>query len=396
MKKLLFLFAITGLIFTGCNDDDDDSSQNPGGNNPPVSDSFSASINGESLSGSDNFVRELSYGDFMIRTEADGNQLKFILSDFSGNSNYTLGDQNTQNFALYSTDASGEVIDFESTGGQISIENFDPATGSFDATFNITFQRIGNSSVTITGEGTYSGLVISEIQEPEVGGITVFYNEEEYFSFEDSIVRFSNGVVTLNLTETENGFEISGFLPSIISQEVELKVEASDLNFQGGEIISYNVDTSNAVLSGRFKNADTNSDFELWINKVPFETDDMAFSISAEFNYGDTLILLEAPIFRQLQILFNGSVSYLYIFEAGSDDANLRFDMAPPFFAGPEFNQTVNGFSSFDYDAKPELEFPGRSATMTFQEGLLENTVDVVIEIDGSGTVVASSVPIQE
>lgn len=177
MKRSIFGLLIISILLSSCNDDDENNNP-PGGGDPmqPTSGSISATINGEIFNSSNNVARELSYGYFMIRSEADGKSLKFLVNEFLGNATYTFTNQLDQNSMEYFTVINGESVGFESISGELVVTEYDEATKTFDADFNIVFARIGNPSVTITGEGNYSQLVILEMEEPNSGEVTIFQN----------------------------------------------------------------------------------------------------------------------------------------------------------------------------------------------------------------------------
>jgi len=318
MKRFLFSLALASMVFVSCNDDSENENP-PGGGDPgqPNSGNITATINGESFSSANNVARELSYGDFMIRTEADGKSLKFILGEFIGNATYELLNSTFGSHAEYFTTVNGESIGFRSITGQLVISDYDEATQTFNASFDITFGRIGNETITMTGEGTYSQLEIIELEQPASGEITVFYNEREYSDFEASGTRVFNGNLSLQLiSESLDTINSSNFSDDSPSSIFFTRLFPS---VQNSEIIESTFDAENQTYTGLYKNTDSNIDFEMWLVDVPVEILQLdTISDGVRFYNDEGVVFFESDTLTSIFFISVGVASYLYQFSSTS------------------------------------------------------------------------------
>lgn len=398
MKRLLFLFAFSTLLLVSCNDDDENENP-PGGGDPgqPTSGSITATINGESFSSANNVARELSYGDFMIRSEADGKSLKFILDEFIGNATYTFSNLTTgSNRVEYYTEVNGELIGFESLSGELTISDYDQSAQSFNTDFDIIFGRIGNGSITMTGKGNYTALDIIEILEPSSGETTVFYNEKEYFQFEDSVSVYDNDFVSLNFNSDNESitFEMTS-TDSNDPTKFNLFIHGNDISLSGGEILQYNYDHANDLVSGRIKNSSPDIDFEVWFEDIAVEMSSEPFFKVPTFNYNGEIIEFDIA-FLTLQELDDNEVRFS--FEANQFSQTLKtivfvfYSLEATQFG---FDQTVNGFVNYQNPFNPDTNIlQPVKASMTLEPGSIEGAANVEIIIPEVGVLNALDVPV--
>ncbi|MGB6038190.1 MAG: hypothetical protein WBG42_18080 [Cryomorphaceae bacterium] len=395
MKRSIFGLLIISILLTSCNDDDENNNP-PGGGDPmqPTSGSISATINGEIFNSSNNVARELSYGYFMIRSEADGKSLKFLINDFLGNATYTLTNQTDQNFVEYFVEIDGESIGFESISGELVVTDYDLASKTFNANFNVIFARIGNELITMTAEGTYTGVSIIEMQEPNPGETTIFYLENEYLNFEDSAVRYQDGAVTLNVENTSaSSLSMNGSFSNESFNFITIQIGSFDYEFSGNEIIEYRVDTVASVISGHFIDLNSSADVEIWFNDLPYAQSDLFFS-RVQLFLGNEIVEFDNG---ELTISPIGSFfSFLFYAENTAQDAEFKFQNAFFGITSDNLDQILTGRSDLDIISDTQSGFSLVESTMTMEQGSFENTVNVSIDLGDIGTLEALSVPLNQ
>jgi len=392
MKKLLFLFAVVGLIFTGCNDDDDND-QDPGNSSQPVtSGSLSATINGESLAGSDNVARKLSNGAFMIRSDINGLMLKVVLNDFIGNATYSL-DQVNDNSIIYSSVSNGDTLFFENLTGDFEVTNFNEATQEFDATFTGVLGQSSNLSTTIPAEANYSNLKVLEMPEPPLGGAVGFIDELEYYDFSGSGKLYKDGIIELTIQSNENQNLMYDFeLDTTEFNFVTLLEEPFDPTYTGGFLLDLNLNPEDLVLNTWIKGGIFSPDFALRV-RMPLDTTGIV-STGIEFvsNSGQSYVLPNA-VLRKLPNPDNELVNYLLL--TGGIEDGLQF-----IFYFENTNQAEFPIS-LEAPTLVTLAYEGiftekAEATLSASLGEEPNTVNVSLVIEDHGVLTAIGIPLDE
>ncbi len=386
MKQTFLGLLLVLFSLTSCKDDDKPSTIDD--TNQLVAGTASATINGNDFSTNDNVSRYLSYGDFIIKSKDDGNFLNFQLNEFLGNAEYALvvGSGNSAN---YYTTVNNEFIGFESLTGQLTISDYNQSTKTFNAAFNITFGRIGNNSITIVGEGTYNQLEIIEISEPESGEMTAFHANNEYLNFQDSAVVFSNDLMVLEFQSLDND-QLTFKLSTISSntEEVTATVNGIAITFTGSEILSFNYNAESLVVSGHFKNTNSETDLEVWFENIAVDTLSISSTSITLISNGEVISLVNGFVFENAG---SGSMSE-YTFNASNNESNLDgfvFLSNSPVPTG--LNQTMQGFAFYS-NIDTGTEFAAVSSIMTLTPGFFTGTVNVQIEIQGIGSLVGTDV----
>jgi hypothetical protein len=374
-KLLGVLFIL--FVLTSCKDDDNDS---PSGNeNPnPTSGTVSATINGDDFSGEDNVSRYLSYGDFIIKSSSDQEYLTFQLDNFIGNANYSLS-SGLGNSAEYYTVVNNETVGFESISGELVVTDYNETTKTFNASFNITFARIGDPSITVAGEGNYSALSILEITEPSSGEVTAFYLESEYYDFEDSVLVYENGAIILNFADTEDGSPSFTFTSSNAANPDVFSsiLLGENTTLSGNEIISYTYDEENNLVSGRFKNTGTDTDLEIWFTDIPVDSAETPISSEPTLNLNGEIIEFDI-VNLSVEELSPDAVIYQMTAFKNDEQTYFAFIMINS-SVSPGLDQTINGSVIYENELNPETNLPIISATMILEPGFVEGTANIEV-----------------
>ncbi|MCA1752924.1 MAG: hypothetical protein LC670_14265, partial [Flavobacteriales bacterium] len=153
---LLLFFSIA--VLSSCNNDDDSGPSGSGGGTAP-SGNMAASVGENSFSSDDAWARYRTTGEFTIRaTASDGRKFFFVISDFNGPLDYTLGG-NSSNTASFEQVFSGNTTTFNTSAGAtgvITISNFNESTQRIAGTFSFIATQTENESNSITiSEGSF-------------------------------------------------------------------------------------------------------------------------------------------------------------------------------------------------------------------------------------------------
>lgn len=390
-KLLGVLFVL--FVLTSCKDDESDS---PSGNPTPspTSGTVSATINGNDFSGEENVSRYLSYGAFIIKSVDDGSILNFELQDFVGNATYSLT-EGSGNSVEYFTISSGEFVEFRSLSGEIVVSDFDEATKTYNATFNVNFGKIGNTAITISGEGSYNNIRVIEVTRPGAGEITAFFQSDEYFEFLDSAKVFENQVflATLESEESNLNFEVQLNLDS--PNSATITTDENSYLMESNEILLWAFDEDNLTATGHFKNLDSDEDLEIWFEDIPVDTVSESFT-NIVYNYNEEIIHFERGQLSE-EVENDGSSRYQFAaFNVDSDtivNHYLIFQMDQTVNTG--FTQPLSGRALYVNPDNPSTNYGLASAVMTV-ELTNENWADVEVDIQGRGILTGEGVRIIE
>ncbi|MEM9050708.1 MAG: hypothetical protein AAGC47_01545 [Bacteroidota bacterium] len=311
MKKLLFLFAITGLIFTGCNDDEDDNNDTNNDQNPAVVDgSITATMNGSAFNTDSVRARELSGGGLFIEAvDQNGRRLRFDFDNFIGNGTYVVGPQLTGE-ARYTDVVNGNSIFFINGTGTLVVSDYQESSRSFNAEFVLAFSSAIDPGIVIDATGNFLNVQLISIPEPQEGGVVVFNNEREYYTeYTPTAWTTHTQLLWINL-------EGEGSLPErVIAVDMDEVLNPSGVEYNddnefgqlrwyiasGSRIISWEYDEANQTISGHIKSIGR-GDYEVKFNKVPVDVIQPISTVAGDIFYysgNDTIRFDQAELIEQ-------------------------------------------------------------------------------------------------
>lgn len=148
MKKILFLFAVAALVFSGCKKDDE---------KPSYSGNFS--INGSTYN-----VSNMMWFDITVQI-GESSTTAYSISGADGTESNVLSLQLSNNTTGEKTIAEGTSVElvigndtYIATSGKISVTKFDTSTAS--GTFDCKFVKVG-SETEIVGTGKFNAKKLS-------------------------------------------------------------------------------------------------------------------------------------------------------------------------------------------------------------------------------------------
>lgn len=177
-----FLFSIFSiLIMTSCHKDDDTGGGSNNNNEPPAG-AFTATIGSDEFSADVNYARYRTTGELaIVAKDGNGTELKFVISDFIGNSIYPTNTA-SENYAEYQYIVNGTPVFFstqDASAGSIEITGYSSGDQVLNGTFNLILsQQSGSALIEIQGE--FSKVPIVELEEPLAGEAAMYIRDEFY------------------------------------------------------------------------------------------------------------------------------------------------------------------------------------------------------------------------
>ncbi|MEM9050709.1 MAG: hypothetical protein AAGC47_01550 [Bacteroidota bacterium] len=270
MKKLLFLVVLIGICTVGCKDDSNTTSSK----SAPSESRF---LNGISIitlddmpfSTANNVTRFKSDGSLLIRSEYGNTSLRIILTNFVGDGEYPFAFSNVIQF--YS--ATGEISFYEGFNGNMTISEYNQITGSFNAQIDALLFDYGSPETSVL-KGELNNFKIIDMEEPQIGEALAFHSESIFDYCQHEVILVGEDRMSLDFyNRSGDTLRIQDILDIISPKDFKLQLGSeSTIEIEQDEILSWEYNEAENLVSGHFKKLDEIGDFELWFTDLPVQS----------------------------------------------------------------------------------------------------------------------------